>query len=91
MSNKKDSYVSEDHSGWEWHLEFGYTPDLPCPFPIVPAGTRAEHDAVDSASEPATLRRRELDAECASRSRCDSAGAIVRQLELAGDRNTGDR
>jgi hypothetical protein len=46
MSDKNDSYVSEDHSGYEWHLEFGYTPDLPCPFPIVPAGTRAKHDPV---------------------------------------------
>ena len=32
--------------GREWHLEFGYTPNLPCPFPIVPAGTRDKHDAV---------------------------------------------
>jgi hypothetical protein len=30
----------------EWHLEFKYTPDLPYPFPIVPAGTRDKHDAV---------------------------------------------
>jgi hypothetical protein len=48
MSDKNDSYRSEDdcQDGAEWHLEFGYTPDLPCPFPIVPAGTRAKHDAV---------------------------------------------
>ena len=30
----------------EWHLEFTYKPGMPCPFPIVPAGTRAKHDAV---------------------------------------------
>jgi hypothetical protein len=47
MSDKNDSYLSEDKlNGAEWHLEFGYTPDLPCPFPIVPAGTRPKHDAV---------------------------------------------
>ena len=30
--------TSEDkrQDGWEWHLEFGYTPEMPCPFPIVP-------------------------------------------------------
>ena len=45
MSDKKDSYSArrvpcntiqwpEDEwkDGREWHLEFGYTPDLPCPF-----------------------------------------------------------
>ena len=48
MSDKKDSYMSEDpwKDGREWHLEFGYTPGMPCPFPIVPAGTRDKHDAV---------------------------------------------
>ena len=59
MSDKKDSYSArrvpcntiqwpEDEwkDGREWHLEFGYTSDLPCPFPIVPAGTRPKHDAV---------------------------------------------
>ena len=48
MKDKNDSYISEDNcqDGWEWHLEFGYTPDLPCPLPIVPAGTREKHDAV---------------------------------------------
>jgi hypothetical protein len=40
--------TSEDkwEGGAEWHLEFGYAPDLPCPFPIVPAGTRPKHEAV---------------------------------------------
>jgi hypothetical protein len=46
MPDKKDSYISEDHSGYEWHLEFGYMPDFPYPFPVVPAGTRPKHDAV---------------------------------------------
>jgi hypothetical protein len=48
MSDKNDSYMSEDkgQNGWEWHLEFNYTPHLPCPFPIVQAGTRPKHDAV---------------------------------------------
>ena len=46
MPDKKDSYISEDHSGYEWHLEYPYTPGMPCPFPIVPAGTHAKHDAV---------------------------------------------
>jgi hypothetical protein len=43
-----DESFSEDpwKDGREWHLEFGYTPDLPCPFPIVPAGTCDKHDAV---------------------------------------------
>jgi hypothetical protein len=47
MSDKTDSYMSEDERGYEWHLEFPYSPDLPCcPFPIAPAGTRPKHDAV---------------------------------------------
>jgi hypothetical protein len=48
MSDKNNSYMSEDkrQDGREWHLEFPYMPDLPCPFPIVPAGTRPKHDAV---------------------------------------------
>ena len=43
-----DESFSEDpwKDGREWHLEYPYTPDLPCPFPIVPAGTRPKHDAV---------------------------------------------
>ena len=48
MSDKNDSYMSEDkgQDGWEWHLEFNYTTDLPCPFPIVAEGTRPKHDSV---------------------------------------------
>ena len=48
MSDKNDLSKSEDklQDGWEWHLTFSYSPDLPCPFPIVPAGTRDRHDAV---------------------------------------------
>jgi len=38
--------TNSSERGWEWHLVFRYSPDLPCPFPIVPAGTRAKHDAV---------------------------------------------
>jgi hypothetical protein len=32
--------------GAEWHLEYPYTPGMPCPFPIVPAGTHPKHDPV---------------------------------------------
>jgi len=48
MSDKKDSRMSEEkwQEGREWHLEFTDTPGMPCPVPIVPAGTRAKHDAV---------------------------------------------
>jgi hypothetical protein len=48
MRDKNDSYLSEDECqpGVEWHLEYSYTPGMPCPFPIVPAGTRPRHDAV---------------------------------------------
>jgi hypothetical protein len=48
MSDKKDSYKPKDkrQDGWEWHLEYPYTPGMPCPFPIVPAGTRPKHDPV---------------------------------------------
>jgi hypothetical protein len=48
MRDKNDSYISEDNcqDGAEWHLEFGYTPDFPYPFPIVLAGARDKHDAV---------------------------------------------
>jgi hypothetical protein len=48
MSDKNDSYISEDEcqDGVEWHLEYPYTPGMSCPFPIVPAGTRPKHDAV---------------------------------------------
>ena len=48
MGDKYDSYMSEDKlkDVREWHLQFGYTPDLPYPFPIVPAGTCDKHDAV---------------------------------------------
>ena len=40
--------MSEDKlkDGREWHLEFTYKSGMPCPFPIVPAGTRDKHDAV---------------------------------------------
>ena len=43
-----ENMSSEDNcqDGPEWHLEFTYAPDLPFPFPIVPAGTRPKHDAV---------------------------------------------
>jgi hypothetical protein len=59
MSDKKDSYSArrlpfnkiqwpkaDREHGAEWHLEYQYTPGMPCPFPIVPAGTRPKHDAV---------------------------------------------
>jgi hypothetical protein len=48
MSEQNDSYISDDkwNEGHEWHLEFNYTPDMPCPFPIVPAGTRPKHEPV---------------------------------------------
>src|SRR5258706_8103896 len=44
----------------------------------------------DSAGQTAKLRGRKLDAECASRASRESAWTIVRQLEFAGDRDTGD-
>jgi hypothetical protein len=46
MSDRADFYLSEEHSGWEWHLEFTYAPEFPYPFPIVREGTRDKHDAV---------------------------------------------
>ena len=59
MTDKKDSYssprvpfdevsMSQDklNNGREWHLEFTYAPEIPCPFPIVPEGTHDKHDAV---------------------------------------------
>jgi hypothetical protein len=48
MRDKNDSYISEDNcqDGAEWHLEFGHMPAFPYPFPIVPAGTHAKHEAV---------------------------------------------
>jgi hypothetical protein len=59
MSGKNDSYSARRvpfntiqwlevdwEQGREWHLEYAYTPGMPCPFPIVPAGTRPKHDAV---------------------------------------------
>jgi hypothetical protein len=60
MSDKNDSYSARrirfdqestpddklKEDGWEWHLEFRYSPDYPYPFPIVPVGTRDRHDAV---------------------------------------------
>ncbi len=41
-----EANMSEDERGYEWHLAYPYTPGMPCPFPIVPAGTRPKHDAV---------------------------------------------
>jgi hypothetical protein len=55
MSNKSDSYKSEDQRGYEWHLTFPYSPDLPCSFPIVPSGTRAKHEAVGHLTSDGTV------------------------------------
>jgi len=44
--SKSDDHWQEGQDGYEWHLEFNYSPEIPCPFPIVPMGTRAKHDAV---------------------------------------------
>jgi hypothetical protein len=68
MSGKNDSYSArrvpfntiqwpEDdwEQGREWHLTFPYSPDLPCPFPIVPAGTRPKHDAVGHLASDGTV------------------------------------
>jgi hypothetical protein len=68
MSDKKDSYsarrVSADKIQWpederdggaEWHLTFPYSPDLPCPFPIVPSGTYAKHEAVGHLATDGTV------------------------------------
>jgi hypothetical protein len=49
MSDKQDS------RGYEWHLEFSYTPDYPYPFPIVPLGTHDKHDAVGHLSNDGTV------------------------------------
>ena len=48
MSDQEDSNAQwqEGHDGAEWHLIFKYSPDLPCPFPIVPLETHDKHDAV---------------------------------------------
>jgi len=43
--------TNSSERGWEWHLVFPYSPDLPCPFPIVRAGTRAKHDPVGHLSD----------------------------------------
>ena len=53
-----DENFSEDpwKDGREWHLEFGYTPGMPCPFPIVLAGTREKHDAVGHLSHDGRVR-----------------------------------
>ena len=39
----------------EWHLEFTFAPEMPCPFPIVPAGTRPKYDAVGHLSADGTV------------------------------------
>jgi len=44
--SKSDDHWQEGQDGYEWHLEFTHMPDYPYPFPIVPMGTRAKHDAV---------------------------------------------
>ena len=48
MSDKTDSYKSEDKlkNGREWHLRFTYDPEFPYPIPIVPMGKRDKHDPV---------------------------------------------
>jgi hypothetical protein len=48
MSDKNDSDAQwqERQDDYEWHLEFTHMPEFPYPFPIVPLGTRDEHDAV---------------------------------------------
>jgi hypothetical protein len=57
MKDKNDSYVSEDtcQDRAEWHLEYPYTPGMPCPFPIVPAGTRHKHDEVGHLAADGTV------------------------------------
>ena len=55
MSDKKDSNMSEDERGYEWHLEYPYTPGMPCPFLIVPAGTRPKNDAVGHLANDGTV------------------------------------
>jgi hypothetical protein len=57
MSDKEDSNAQwrEGQDGAEWHLIFKYSPDLPCPFPIVPLGTRNKRDAVGHLTEDGTV------------------------------------
>lgn len=43
------------NNGIEWHLEFTYAPEMPCPFPIVPAGTRDKHDPVGHLTSDGTV------------------------------------
>jgi len=52
-----DESFSEDpwKGGREWHLTFPYSPDLPCPFPIVPAGSRPKHDPVGHLAPDGTV------------------------------------
>lgn len=42
-------------NGREWHLEFTYAPEIPCPFPIVPEGTHEKQDAVGHLSNDGTV------------------------------------
>lgn len=51
MSDKNEQW----QDGHEWHLEFEYSPEVPCPFPIVPAGTRDKHDPVGHLSTDGTV------------------------------------
>ena len=46
MSDKLKMFEDGIRNGREWHLQFTYAPGLPCPFPIVPLGTRDKCDAV---------------------------------------------
>lgn len=68
MSSKNDSYSSRRISsepiqwpeenwdgGAEWHLEYPYASGMPCPFPIVPAGTRPKHDPVGHLAADGTV------------------------------------
>ena len=52
--------VSMSEDKWKddtgWHLEFTYKPGMPCPFPIVPEGTREKHNAVGHLSHDGRVR-----------------------------------
>ncbi len=57
MSDEEDSNAQwqEGQDGYEWHLEFKYSSELPCPFPIVPMGTRDKHDPVGHLTNDGTV------------------------------------
>jgi hypothetical protein len=46
MSDNEEDSNAQGQDGADWHLIFKYSPDLPSPFPIVPAGIHPKHEPV---------------------------------------------